>query len=292
MFSNRATAAFLVLLSVVLGACSMGEPQRFLDVTPSVELPASIGWSSPFEIVYTWEPGAEFDAQGQDFLVFVHFVDEEGVIVAQDDHEPPVPTRHWHAGRTIQYRRWFRLHSPADVEHLDVIVGLYDENGRIAIQYAGERSSYLAIGGLTVRLEDMRGVPIRGAGWYDIGRDPSTGELWHWMGRESTVVFENPRVDCLLHIEATAPVDWLGGSQRVRIFLHEVKIADFRIDDDAKFRRRFPVSAVDLGEDRFIEFEIRVARAVVPSEVDPDADAVRRLGLKVFYLHLNATGPG
>jgi hypothetical protein len=291
--SNRRRIVLLALALVVaphLLACSFGKANRSVDLSVRVDLPGSIPWSAPFEIAYTWEPGEEFDSEGRDYLVFLHFVDDSGVVVAQDDHEPPVPTSQWRPGQPIEYRRWFRFIDRLEVEHVDVVAGLYDEAGRVAMRGFERRPDYPKLARLDIRLEDETGAPLRGGGWYELERSPSSGELWHWMSEDATAVFSNPRRDSILHMEASAPVPLLGHPQRVQVYLHDVEIADFTIDSDDRLRWQFPVAAADFGDDDFIEFRIHAETSVVPSEVLPDSDLTRRLGLKVFYLHLSSPG--
>jgi hypothetical protein len=265
--------------------CLEGDPEQLLDVALSVDLPEVVRSSEPFEFAYRWDPGDRFESTGHDYLVFVHFVDAEGNIVAQDDHALPVPSSEWRSGRSVEYRRWFRFLDPIDVEHVDVVVGLYDDEGRASLRDFA-RHDYAVVGRLEIRVDAGRGIPLRARGWYKLERSPTSSELWHWLGEQATVVFANPRRDAVLHIEASAPVPLLGSPQRVMVYLNEVEIANFEISTEDRLRWRLPATAEELGEGEFVEFRIATALNVVSSEVIPGSVSDRRLGLKVFYLHL------
>ena len=152
------------MLAVCQVGCTGSAPGQFLDVTPSIDLPDSVLSVAPFEIAYRWDPGEAFAPAEHEYLVFVHMVDDEGNIVAQDDHAPPVPTSEWSGGKPVEYRRWFRFLDPISVDHVVVVVGLYDETGRVSLQ-GFERPAYPKVGSLEIRLDDDEGVPLRGRGW-------------------------------------------------------------------------------------------------------------------------------
>lgn len=271
--------------ALCMSGCRGGESGPSLDVALSIDLPESVGSSAPFEITYRWVPGDQFESMGHDYLVFVHLVDADGNIMTQDDHTLPVPTSEWRPGNPIEYRRWFRFLDPIDVENVDLVVGLYDNEGRASLRGFAQ-PTYPTVGRLEVRHDEKVGVPLRGKGWNKLERSATSSDLWHWLGEQATVVFANPRRDSVLHMEASAPVTLLGSPQWVMVFLDEVEIANFEISTEGRFRRRLSVTEAQLGNGEFVEFRIATALNVVSSEAIPGSDGDRRLGLKVFYLHL------
>ena len=72
----------------------------------------------------------------------------------------------------------------------------------------------------------------------------------------------------------------------MRILIGEVEIANLTVSDEKRFIERMPVRAEDLGEERLVEFTIRVEHSVPSSELMPHSTTDRRMGLKVFFLHL------
>src|SRR5687767_4721438 len=95
-----------IFLTLVLStACQRTEDTAPPMVTPSVTVSsaeAPIG--SPVDVHYRFvvAPGARFT---DDYTVFVHFLDADRELMWTDDHQPPVPTREWQPGSTIEYTR-------------------------------------------------------------------------------------------------------------------------------------------------------------------------------------------
>lgn len=88
-----------------------------------------------FRITYCWQA----EPMDADYTVFVLFVDQDGTIVFQDDHEPPTPTSEWNGKveytRTIPLEQWRpegkRTVSIGPSEGLySIFAGLSDKNGK------------------------------------------------------------------------------------------------------------------------------------------------------------------
>src|SRR5689334_5379004 len=95
----------VILAALALPACSRKAPPAPPVATPSVTLNhdrAPLG--SPLEITYRFvvAPDAKFD---EDYRVMMHVVDADEEMIWNDDHNPPVPTREWKPGQTIEYTR-------------------------------------------------------------------------------------------------------------------------------------------------------------------------------------------
>ena len=285
---SRQFLAILLAVSTQAVGCFMGEPERAFDVAPSVEMPASVVWGEPFQIIYRWMPGESFPEEPGEYLAFVHFSDPDGQVVAQDDHSPPVPTSQWREGQPVEYRRWFRFPVPETFEYVDVSLGLYDkESGRLAVRSRGRWETEVMAARLRTGEGDYDGTPIAGDGWHRLERDGSGHDLWHWTSESATVIFRNPGRDAELHIEASSPVAWLDGPQRVRISLGGAEIAELVVSEDSRFVERIPLSAAMLGDEPVLEIKIEVDATVVPAEVVTGSEDPRVLGLKVYCLYLS-----
>lgn len=79
---------------------------------------------------------------GTDYSLFVHLVDADGTLIAQDDHQPVAdnrPTSHWLRGELI--RDVSRLQLPLDIPvgEYRIVIGLYQwQTGERLPAYAGE----------------------------------------------------------------------------------------------------------------------------------------------------------
>jgi len=92
-----------------------------------------------FKITYRWQ----VVPMDKDYTIFVHFVDKDGKIVLQDDHNPPTPTSRWcgkvEYTRAVPLEQWQvkderTVYVGLPEGKYSVYVGLYDKNqGRKAL---------------------------------------------------------------------------------------------------------------------------------------------------------------
>jgi hypothetical protein len=110
-----------------------------------------------FRITYRWQ-AVPMDG---DYTAFVHVVADDGSIVFQDDHEPPMPTSTWDGlvtyTRTVPLEQW----AVEDKRTIDIAL----EEGRYAILVG----LYDKTDGRKVPLEAGPGVAISGESRYRIG---------------------------------------------------------------------------------------------------------------------------
>lgn len=81
---------------------------------------------APVNIILYWQPAGATDIR---YSVFVHFIDHDGNILAQDDREPADgdhPTTSWVAGEIIVDAHAFPFPETADAGPFGLEVGLYD----------------------------------------------------------------------------------------------------------------------------------------------------------------------
>jgi hypothetical protein len=116
--SSRSSVFVCALAALVAAAgCGREEESAPCVATPSVALArdrAAIG--SPFKVSYTFDV-AQNAAITQDYLVFVHVLDDQGERLWGDDHPPAEPTYgvlHWRIVLTAPYssRDAFPAHPP------------------------------------------------------------------------------------------------------------------------------------------------------------------------------------
>ena len=93
--------------------------------TPTVTLArdrAAIG--SPLKVSYKFavEQNASIP---QDYLVFVHVLDDQGERLWGDDHSPTTPTSQWKPGQTVEYTRTVFVPNYPYIGPAHVRIGLY-----------------------------------------------------------------------------------------------------------------------------------------------------------------------
>jgi len=276
----------LMILAVTAMACGGDQPERQVDIEPSLALPESTPVGQPLELVYHWTPGPEFNPPSDDYHVFVHLIDPEGTILMQDDHFPPLPTSQWVPGEEVSYSRW--VYPPADMrsDYVDFYVGLYDDDGRVAVKSGGEWNGRPNVHRIYVRADDVAGLPVTFEGWFDEELVESTGDRWSWMGTRAVAAFGNPRGPAILHLRAHSPVVEIGGPQIVRLSIGDVEIASIEVTEQTAFEERIEIPAAVLGDGDWVEVAIEVDKGFIPAELDPVSTDTRELGLQVFGLYL------
>ena len=124
--SSRPSVLVCALVALV-GAtgCSRAEEGAPCVATPSMTLArdrAAIG--SPFKATYKFDV-AQNAAIPQDYLVFVHVLDEQGERLWGDDHSPAVPTSKWQPGQKVEYTRTVFVPNYPYIGPAHVRIGLY-----------------------------------------------------------------------------------------------------------------------------------------------------------------------
>ena len=125
--------AAAVPLAFSAAACSQGDTQPPVATVTFSANKARVPLGSPLELTYRFNvaPDAKFD---NDYRVFVHFVDPDGGVLWNDDHDPSPPTTQWRPGQTIQYTRTRFLPVVPFLGEVKVTVGLYRDTARLPLQ--------------------------------------------------------------------------------------------------------------------------------------------------------------
>jgi hypothetical protein len=170
-------------------------------------------------------------------------------------------------------------------------IGLYNEGGRtplIGNDEEGDRAYTVAK--FKVVPEDLNKLPLFKEGWYQaeyrlVRGGPSQIEQWSWTKEEAKFSFLNPKKDSALYLSAHSPVVELKGGQRVSLSLNGKKIASFDITSPGRFWKKIELTADIMGEEKWIEFTLRVDKTFVPAKLKMGTDE-RELGLQVFHICL------
>ena len=283
-------SAAIAVSALLAAGCGGDDAARAVNATVSVDLPGTAASGTPFDVGYAWSPGDGFEAPADDYRVFVHFVDPDGRIVAQDDHFPPVPTSQWQEGETVEYRRWMYFDPELNPDYYDVFIGLYDEAGQIATMRDGRAQERPLVHTVAMETDNQSGKPVFVEGFYEWetsldNQDPLTSR-WRWMGELGILAFGNPRGPATLHLRLLSQVDLLGGPQTVTIKAGEQTVGSVMIDDSSPRLLRFDLSGEGLGDGDWVDFTIEVDNTLVPAENDPASTDTRRLGTQVFWAYL------
>ena len=139
---TRYSAWVLVSLPVIAGAmagCSQAQDTETPVATPSVTVEstdAAIG--TPLEMHYRFVVAPNAPAFTDDYWVFVHFLDTDGEMMWTDDHQPPVATRQWRPGQTIEYPRTMFVPKFPYVGATRIQIGLFSPKSGARLPMTGE----------------------------------------------------------------------------------------------------------------------------------------------------------
>lgn len=285
-FAGFVTVALIGLLAAGCG----GEGERAEPVaTPAVTVSradAAIG--SPLDITYRFDVAGDAPAFGEDYLVFVHFIDSAGERMWADDHEPPTPTRQWTPGARVEYTRTIFIPKVPYTGPVSVEIGLYSPGSGDRLPLAGNDTGMRAYKAATfeMRQEADNVFVVFQDGWHqtEVADD---GLEWQWSQKESTITFRNPRRDVELFLQLDQAVGGLPQTQQVEVRLGGTEIDRFPVPVGDRILRRIPLKAEQFGAADTVEVTIAVDRTFVPADVPGlrSADA-RELGVRVFRAYV------
>ena len=101
---------------------------------------------SPIEVTYKFVVAKDAPKIGEDFRVFVHFLDADNERLWTDDHDLPVPTSQWKPGQTIEYTKTMFVPIVPYEGATKVLMGLYSNASDSRLPLAGtvhDRRSYV-----------------------------------------------------------------------------------------------------------------------------------------------------
>ena len=278
----------MAALSAIL-ACGSREDDAppVAEVRVTVRQPeASPG--SPVDFVYRFAVAADTPSLADDYVVFVHFVDEDGEQLWTDDHLPPTPVRAWKPGAVIEYTRTMFVPKVAHEGETRILVGIYSpksgERLPLAAQSAGMRS--YAVGRFTMRNQPHDFAVTLKEGWYDMeGGDG--GPEWHWSRQQGVLSFRNPRRRVELLVELDQPVNPFPDGQRVELRTATTVVDTFALRGRTRELRRVPLSPDQMGTTETVEITVAVDPSFVPASIPQLASTDRReLGIRLFRAYV------
>jgi hypothetical protein len=273
-----------VLLSVALTGCGGKKETEPAVATPSVTFSKDrvpIGSAVTLTYKFVVAPNASFD---KDYWVFVHVLDPEGEQMWTDDHQPPVPTKQWKAGETVEYKRTIFVPNYPYIGQAVVRLGMYDPpSGQRLVLNAPEASRREYIVAKVQILASSENIFVMWKdGWHPAENDAKNPQNeWQWTKKTATLSFKNPKKDATLYLQYDARVDLFTPPQQVTLKIGDQEVGRFTAD--AKFPKilTFPLTAAQLGTSDTVDLTLDVDRTFRPGGPDP-----RELGIRVFHVYI------
>jgi len=275
----------------------------FLDAAPPVATPSLVldggggAIGSPLEMTYRFAVAPDAPAFAEDYLVFVHFIDDNGELMWTDDHPPPTPTRQWKPGSTVEYRRTMFIPKFPYVGATRVEIGLFSPATNERLPLSGETLGQRAyrVATFNMRLQTDTLFVVFRDGWHETeaGGD-GTGREWQWSRKEAALAFRNPGRDVRFYLEADQPAAAaFDAPQRVELRIGDAVVDAFSIPPSGQIGvRRLDIPASRLGTTETVEMTISVDKTFVPAEVPAlrSTDS-RELGVRVFRAFVQPASP-
>jgi hypothetical protein len=281
----RLSAALVLALATV--ACGRTEDTAPPVATPSVTLSRpDVAVGSPVDMAYRFVVADNAPAFGENYWVFVHFVDTDGELMWTDDHQPPTPTRQWKPGATIEYERTMFIPKFPYTGETRIEVGLFspESGARLPLQGQNQGMRSYRVATFNLRLQSDNVFVVFNNGWHETEvADEISGLEWQWTKREATLSFRNPKRDALLFLQLDQPVKAFPEPQRVEVRIGPTVIDSFALPPAVRELRRLDVAADQFGTGETVEVTIAVDKTFIPSSV-PDLRSTdpRELGVRVF----------
>jgi hypothetical protein len=286
--SNRlVSSAVAGVLLLVAGACAGKGDTAPPVATPSLAINhprAALG--SPIELTYQFDmaPDAKI---GEDYRVFVHFVDADGELMWTDDHDPVPPTTQWKPGAPVKYTRTLFIPVYPYVGEAAVEVGLYSAKSQTRLPLAGvtrgQRAYRVAV--MTILPQTENVFLFFKDGWHPAEVSPDNAAVeWQWTKKDATISFRNPRRDATFYLHVDGQPRLLGAPQVVTVQIGPQVLDTFVLDAKSEVIRRVAIAASQMGSSESVEVKIGVDRTFVPALLEGGGRGdTRELGLRVFH---------
>jgi hypothetical protein len=284
----RYSASFTVVLSLLCGAC--GRSQTADDAKPvasaSVKVsPSVVSSGMPVQLDMRFVVAPDAPPFTEDYTVFVHVIDDQGLMIGAVDHSPPTPTKEWKAGSTIEYRQATYAPISDFVGQATFVVGLYSQSTGERLPLAGEAVEHRAVkaGSFEMRERSDPYAVIFREGWHSLESPKGSGLEWRWSSKSASLSFTNPKRDAELVLELDQPSNVFPVAQHVEIRLGEGVVDDFDLAPGPPMVRRIALQQSQLGEGEDVELAVVSDKTFVPAKVaDLQSSDTRQLGVRVF----------
>ena len=241
---------------------------------------------SPLEITYKFVVAgdARFD---EDYRVMLHVLDADEQLIWTDDHDPPRPTRQWKPDQTIEYTRTLFVPIYPYVGETTLHIGLYSTATEERLPLAGEDAGQHAykVGRLQLQAQTENVFTVFKDGWHpsEVAEKNASVE-WTWTKKQATLVFKNPKKDCVFYFDLDNPGGAFNEPQQVRLTIGGQVLDEFQLTPKKEVLRKIPIQVARLGTGDMAELQISVDKTFVPSLLtNSTSKDPRELGVRVFH---------
>jgi hypothetical protein len=282
---------FLMAAAALAAGCGRAQDTEAPVATPSVTVArGDAAAGTPLEMSYRFVVAPNAPAFADDYWVFVHFLDTDGEMMWTDDHQPPIPTRQWKPGQTIEYPRTMFVPKFPYLGETRIEVGLFSPKTGARVPMTGETRGQRAyhVATFTMRTQADSLYVVFKDGWHETEvADENAGIEWQWSKKSATLAFRNPKRDVLFYFQCDQPVQGLGAMQRVELRIGPTVVDSFALAPGRQELRKVPVSRAQLGDAETVEVTVLVDKTFVPANMTQlKSTDSRELGIRVFRAYI------
>ncbi|MBN1549996.1 hypothetical protein JW979_00945 [bacterium] len=289
----------LCLISIVLACGDSTEkqplqPQVNLAISPDISIETSrVYGNSLLHATYRWKTGTTFLPPDGSLMAKVHFTDDKGNILIQDDHSLLLQgIKDWKPDQTYDYKRIVYIPLIPRITKLDILIGVYqpDDDTRFFLEATPAVRDKYKVGEITVypprNPEDLPEAKIEfGEGWHNAEFNTADKSKWRWMAGKAVCRLKNPHRNAELFLRGWIPTEDLGQPSNITILING---EPFRTYENYKgnFDILESISQSMFNDQDMIELTIETDKTYVPAEIGKNDDQ-RRLGIMVRIMYFN-----
>ena len=283
-------AAIVLLCSA---GCGLNDSEPAV-ATPAVGLNRTdVPLGGPLDMSYRFTPAVDRLGADDDYRVFVHFLDEDGELMFEDDHAPPEPTSTWRSGQPVGYDRRMTVPVYPYIGTVTVAIGLYSPSTGERLALAGDSLGQRAYEVASFRMapQSESGFLMFEEGWHSAessALEPT--QEWRWSTAESTIAFRNPEVDSTLYLEVQGRPELFEMPQMLSLRIGDTTIDIIELSSGERSYHVIPIVATAFGTDEMVAISFSVDQTFVPSVVtNGENQDDRELGIQLFYSFLETS---
>ena len=288
-------ASLVCCVMSLLGALGCG----LTDAASPVAMPAvglnrtRVPLGGPLEMTYRFTVPQDAPGFSDDYRVFVHFLDADGGLMFEDDHDPSEPTTGWRVGQEISYKRRFVVPVYPYIGEVTIAVGLYSVVNGDRLPLAGDH-----LGAREYRVATMEMAPQSESGflmfedgWYAAESVPEEpNREWQWTTGRATISFRNPKTDSTLYLEVVGRPELFDTPQILTVAIGDIEIETIEMASAVPTFHTISVPAASFGGVDTVTLTVNVEPTFVPSIATDGANSdERELGAQVFYAFLESS---
>ncbi len=281
----------LIVCALFINGCGKTSDSKGLDLSVT-HVPEAVTDLLYIKLNYAFTVTDAFEAwpEADEYKVFVHFwrVKSKEMLLV-DDHEPGKKISQWKKGDTFEYSRIIFIPRFLDefdldfegLEEVKLSVGLYDPKNKDSKITLFQES--LNIQSASLNAPEI----VYDEGWHqqetDLKVKDEDERSWRWTSKRAVCMIEKSKKDCLLKIRGG--VDKLKfEDQKVIIKINDKVLEEF-VPETAKFDKEYVIAPEMIGSEDEFRLIIETDKVFVPSQLDPNVNDDRELGVQVFFLY-------